>query len=276
MASSSPAFPPPHRQLCLQPMPTQGGSADDSYSINSQLQNFTFHAYAKPHLARALADLRIPSSDYTFRIADFGCSSGRNTVECAEFVVTRLQKMHQMAGRVPPEIQYFFSDLPSNDFNSLFQTLEDFRLLLHETKETSRGFPEFYAAGVPGSFHGRLFPKGSLDFAICSFALHWLSQAPPSVIDKTSPAWNGGHIWIQGDRPKVFQAYAQQFHADVKNFLRTRAHELAKGGVMFLFTHCRADEDPKGALDLPYYDIVWCDLMESTWDELVNEVRSVL
>ncbi|XP_016557118.2 uncharacterized protein LOC107856652 [Capsicum annuum] len=48
----------------------------------------------------------------------------------------------------------------------------------------------YYAFGVPGTFHCRLFPSQSIHFAHCSSAIHWLSKCPEELLDEKSPAWN--------------------------------------------------------------------------------------
>lgn len=248
----------------------EGGTGNGSYANNSKVQNYNFHALAKPRLSEAIDQCTIPlhSPCRPFRIADFGCAHGRNTLDYAEFVVQKTQQRFKLAGMPCPEIQYFFSDLPSNDFNSLFQTLQP-SVIARENEETAQGRWDFYAAGVPGTFYGRLFPKESLDFVISAYSVNWLSQVPPAVVDKTSPAWNGGHVWIHGERPAVVEAYAEQFQADIKYFLKCRAQELANGAIMFLFSLSRIEEHPKGTY-FPRYGIV-TGLLDPTWDVMVSE-----
>lgn len=74
-----------------------------------------------------------------------------------------------------PEFQVYLNDLPGNDFNTLFRSLPAFYEKLK--KEKGRESSACFIAGVPGSFYGRLFPTGSLDFIHSSSSLHWLSQA---------------------------------------------------------------------------------------------------
>ncbi|KAF2305636.1 hypothetical protein GH714_007166 [Hevea brasiliensis] len=92
----------------------------------------------------------------------------------------------------------------------------------------------YFAAGVPGSFHGRLFPESSVHFVHSSHALHWISQVPKEILDKSSPAWNKGRIYYTGAPDEVGKAYAIQFAKDVEIFLDARAKELVVGGMMVL------------------------------------------
>ncbi|XP_059639762.1 loganic acid O-methyltransferase-like [Cornus florida] len=110
------------------------------------------------------------------------------------------------------EFQVFFNDLASNDFNMLFNSLQS-----HDG--------QYFAAGVPGSFHGRLFPKASLYFVNASYAVQWLSRIPMEVVDEKSPAWNKGRIHYTNAPDEVVEAYSAQFAKDVESFLnaRTRA-----------------------------------------------------
>lgn len=114
----------------------------------------------------------------------------------------------------------FFNDQLMNDFNTLFHSLPPQR--------------NFHAAGVPGPFHGRLFPKASLDFAYCSCALNWLSQVPKAVTDHLSPAWNKGKVHYTGAKQEVVEAYSNHYAHDIESFLEARAEELVAGGLMAL------------------------------------------
>ncbi|KAK2978453.1 hypothetical protein RJ640_023711 [Escallonia rubra] len=137
------------------------------------------------------------------------------------------------------EFQVFFSDHASNDFNTLFSSLPPSR--------------KYFAAGVPGSFYGRLFPR-SLHLVHSSYALQWLSKVPEELLDKTSPAWNKGRISYTSSSDEVANAYAAQFQKDMKIFLNARAKEIVVGGMIVLIMPGLPDgvhrsEFPLGVLD---------------------------
>lgn len=155
----------------------------------------------------------------TFRIADFGCSTGRNSFPAIHTITQAIEKKLLTQG-LTTEFQVFFNDQLMNDFNTLFHSLPPQR--------------NFHAAGVPGPFHGRLFPKASLDFAYSSCALNWLSEVPKAVADHTSPAWNKGKVHYTGAKQEVFEAYSNHFGHNIKSFLEARAEELVSGGLMAL------------------------------------------
>ncbi|KAL3568370.1 hypothetical protein D5086_031021 [Populus alba] len=158
----------------------------------------------------------------TFRIADFGCSAGPNTFLAMEKIIEAVeQKYHAQFQNSPPlELQVFFNDVTTNDFNTLFKTLPLYQ--------------KYFAAGVPGTFYGRLFPKSTLHLACSSYSLHWLSKVPEEVVDKKSPAWNKGSIQCSGTAEEVAKAYSAQFKTDMDNFLNARAQEIIGGGLMVI------------------------------------------
>ena len=129
-------------------------------------------------------------------------------------------KHHRLLGPQFPDFQVFFSDLTSNDFNKLFTSLPPER--------------KYYATGVPGSFHGRLFPGASLHFVHSSYSAQILSRVPKEVEDKNSLAWNKGRIHYANASNETFKAYEAQYLKDMESFLNARAHEVVHGGLVAL------------------------------------------
>ncbi|KAK0598250.1 hypothetical protein LWI29_032937 [Acer saccharum] len=128
------------------------------------------------------------------------------------------------------EFQAIFNDHYNNDFNTLFANLPPLR--------------KYFAAGVPGSFHGRLFPKSTLHFAHCSYALHWLCKIPREIMDNTSPAWNKDSIQCTGIVKEVAEAYLAQYKNDMESFFNARAQELVAGGLMVILLSVRPNGIP--------------------------------
>lgn len=148
----------------------QGGDDEGSYAKNSEAAASAV-TLSKPLLLTAIQSLNLKlftrieeEKDCCIGIADLGCATGYNTLATIDMVVECLRKQYIHECGFEPEFEAFFSDLPSNDFNSLFRSLP---------AATTR---HYYAAGVPGSFYGRLFPKRKLHVVVSLSALQWLSQ----------------------------------------------------------------------------------------------------
>lgn len=195
----------------------------------------------------------------TLRIADLGCATGPNTFRTMESVIKAITQKHQTLfphSPTNPEIQVFFNDQAMNDFNTLFVSLPELR--------------DYFAAGVPGSFHGRLFPESSLHFVYSSFALHWLSKLPEELRDESSPAWNKGRIHYTSAPDEIVKAYGRQYAEDMEGFFDARAKEIVSGGMMVLSM-------PGIAKDMPFSYIpngMMFDFMASILLELAKEVTS--
>ncbi|XP_028117645.1 probable S-adenosylmethionine-dependent methyltransferase At5g38780 [Camellia sinensis] len=205
--------------------PMNGGDGTYSYTKNSQYQR-TSSDSVKEMIKDAIVDkfdiTSLSFSSNTIRIADLGCSVGPNTFIAMQNVLEAMEmKFHsQNATSEMPEFQLFFSDHTSNDFNRLFSSLPPDR--------------QYFATGVPGSFHGRLFPKSSLHFVHSSIAVHWLSKVPEELLDKSCPAWNKGRIHCTSAPKEVINAYTTQFAKDMETFFNARADEIEVGGMMIV------------------------------------------
>ncbi|GLJ28374.1 hypothetical protein SUGI_0558280 [Cryptomeria japonica] len=169
-----------------------------------------------------------------FRIADFGCGTGRNTLLVVDTIVRALQCSFEE--REMPEFEVYFTDLPSNDFNSLFQTLSPPRQSFTDgdgngvCDNNPVAATSNFARAVCGSHFRRLFPQKSLHFCHSSNSLHWISQVPDSVQQRKSR-----RVYVSSDCEEgVGAVYLHQFNTDLKAFLNARAREMVDRGCLFI------------------------------------------
>ncbi|XP_059646915.1 loganic acid O-methyltransferase-like isoform X2 [Cornus florida] len=213
--------------------PMNGGDDTYSYTKNSNYQrdatNFVSEIM-KAAIAEKLDVKSLTSTSNTLRIADLGCSVGPNTFVAMQNVLETMEKNYhsQGLGSKMPEFHVFFNDHASNDFNTLFSSLPPDR--------------QYFATGVPGSFHGRLFPESSLHFVHSSYALQWLTKVPEELLDENSRAWNKARIHYACAKEEVANAYAAQFEKDMEIFLNARAKETVVGGMMVLILPGHQDD----------------------------------
>ncbi len=93
----------------------QLGSGKYSYALNSWMQALAIQRLL-PTLQYVVNCFKLPQ-DGIIHVADLGCSCGANTLNVVNIIST------SFCTNGASEIQYFFNDLPTNDFNILFQQL---------------------------------------------------------------------------------------------------------------------------------------------------------
>ncbi|XVF18054.1 hypothetical protein REPUB_Repub10bG0178500 [Reevesia pubescens] len=219
-----------------------GTESQQRYANNSKLQT-TCLSLSMPVLKQAVIDFCCSNLPQTVTIVDLGCSSGPNTLYAVSEITSIIYKRCCQLGRSEPEFRVFFNDLPGNDFNTIFQSLQAFQEKLQE--ENGSQFGPLYIAGVPGSFYERLFPSKTLHFVHSSSSLHWLSQVPPELIDEANPLINKWKIFISKTSPSVvINSYLTQFRKDFSSFLKLRSEEIVPGGRMVLTLRGRTTADP--------------------------------
>ena len=126
-----------------------------------------------PLLDKAVSEVFMALSHPTMNVCDLGCSSGENTLFFVSKVIETIRC--KLGATTDVELQFFLNDLPGNDFNHLFLSLERFKELIAAV-HGGEALPPFYIAGLPTSYYNRLFPSKSVHFFHSSYCLHWLSQ----------------------------------------------------------------------------------------------------
>nr|POE71626.1 putative s-adenosylmethionine-dependent methyltransferase at5g37990 [Quercus suber] len=239
-------------------MAMNGGEGPDSYVQNSTYQRGIVEA-AIEKINEAIAnhfDINALSiSPNPICIADLGCSTGPNTFRAMQNIVEaiKLKYISKGGNSKIPDFIVFFNNQVSNDFNTLFKSLPPNR--------------QYFEAGVPGSFHGILFPKASLHFIHSSSAVHWLSNIPMDVMDE-------GRIFYTNAPKEVKDAYATQFAKDMESILFARAQKLLSGGLLALFLSgipdVMSNSDSHTGIEI---DMIGSCLMDMAKVGLVNEAK---
>ncbi|KAB1212151.1 putative S-adenosylmethionine-dependent methyltransferase At5g37990 [Morella rubra] len=139
----------------------------------------------------------------------------------------------------------FFNDQASNNFNTLFNVLPE---------------GQYFAVGVPGSFHSRLFLESSLHNVHSSYALYWLSTLLEELYDKNPPACNKGRVHSTSAPNEVAK--------DVDTFLNARAKELMSGGLMVMILTSISEGTPYSQIPTGIaYDMIASILLDMAIEE---------
>jgi jasmonate O-methyltransferase len=128
----------------------------------------------RPMLRKAIQEVyeSISTRRSTMVVADLGCSSGPNTLLVVSEVISAIRSCTQKSEELEcgVEVQFFLNDLPGNDFNLVFRSLE------HFGNPDGKKAPPYYVAGLPGSYYGKLFPRQSVHLFHSSYSLMWRSK----------------------------------------------------------------------------------------------------
>uniref|UniRef100_A0ACD5ZHD1 Uncharacterized protein n=1 Tax=Avena sativa TaxID=4498 RepID=A0ACD5ZHD1_AVESA len=213
------------------------GDGENSYAANSRTPEKAI-LENRPLLQKAIQGAYTSlSGERAMVVADLGCSSGPNTLLVVAEVLRTISSQNMDDHRAV-ELQFFLNDLPSNDFNLIFQSLDQLQHLVTGkeeagSKEIAATPPPCYVARLPGSFYKRLFPSESARLFHSSYCLHWLAKVPYEL--SAGNYQNEGNIHIGKTTPQtVIKLFTEQFQNDFELFLTLRSEELVSGGRMLL------------------------------------------
>ncbi len=165
---------------------------------------------------------RDPSSA-PFGIADYGAADGGTSIGLHHAVIAELRD------RMPQrQITLTYTDLPHNDFSTLFRLLHG--MLPGKSELALHGVPGLFTFASGTSFHRQVVPDGTLSFGFSATAMHWLSRLPTTI---------GDHVHAVGAEGDELDAFRKQAAADWEQILLQRARELAPGGRLLLLNFCQ-------------------------------------
>jgi hypothetical protein len=191
------------------------------YTQHSQAQQ-AFGWLALDWFEHAATGVLPPDHGLPFVIADFGAAGGGSSLEPMRRALD--------ARSAPGPALVVHTDIPSNDFSTLFELVES-------SPETYLR-PGVFAYAAGRSFYERLFPDDVLSLGWSSIAVHWLSRVDVALPD---------HIYSTFARGDVRKALQRQSARDWRTFLDHRAHELRASGRLIVLGGARADDGTSGA-----------------------------
>jgi SAM dependent carboxyl methyltransferase len=206
------------------PAPMEGHGA---YNRNSRVQAAGLAA-AIPLFKQAAAAVSLASPPEPILIADYGASEGHNSL------VPMGEAIGALRQRVGPSraILVAHTDLPSNDFSALFETLEN------DPDSYLRGDEASFASAVGKSFYEQLLPTGSVTLGWSSWSVQWLSRTPGIIPDQVQIAYSRD--------AGACANYARQAAEDWQAFLVHRGEELRLGGQLVVLTMAKTDDGDFG------------------------------
>jgi SAM dependent carboxyl methyltransferase len=185
----------------------EGGGA---YNRHAALQA-AGNTLAILHAREAARGVAIGPGHEPIVVADYGSSQGKNSLAPMRTIIEALRSR---AGADRPVVVYHV-DLPVNDFNALFKTLDA------DANSYTRDIANVYGCGVGRSFFQSVLPPGSVHFGWSAYAAQWLSCVPAVTVD---------HLWFGRLKAAARAIYEEQAAQDWETFLSLREKELRPGG----------------------------------------------
>lgn len=231
----------PESSVVVRPKPMGSGS----YTANTRLEAAGLRA-AITLFEEAAAAVPIPRSPRPIVIADYGASTGHNSLLPIAAAIAVLRSRT----RTEHSILVTHTDVPDNDFTALFRTLSEDPDTYLKRDQAS------FASAVGRSFYSQILPSNSVNLAWSSWAIQWLSRVPAPVPD---------HVQVAGSRDEAVRAaYARQAAHDWHEFVAFRGRELCPGGRLVVMTMAVGEDGEFG-----YRPLI--DAMMATLTELVEE-----
>lgn len=188
-------------------------------------------ALALPLLEQAAKMIELDSGGRPIVLADYGSSEGENSLAPmrAAIAVLRARVGHERP------IFVYHTDLPANDFSSLF------RVLHSHPNSYLRDEQNVFPSVVGRSFYQLIFPPNHVDVAWSSYAAIWLSRIPCRIPD---------HFFALRSTSAVRAEFARQAATDWEAFLSFRATELRPSGRLVVALPALAENKPPGFVTL--------------------------
>ncbi len=155
----------------------------------------------------------IPSSEI-IKFADFGSADGGTSQEMWFNVIKSIREKGD-----DRQIEILFTDLASNDFSTLFKTMQG--MLGNSQFAFQNFFSNVYVHGCGTGFHQQLMTNNSLTLGFSATAMHYVSERPCLIEN---------HVHMTGANESEKQLFKDQANKDWETILLNRSKEMINGG----------------------------------------------
>src|SRR5438876_5884835 len=143
------------------------------------------NTYGLPLIVEAINQIDLRQIRDEFRIADYGSAQGQNSRLPMKTAIAQIKTVAAKSGRTAIPISVTHTDLPTNDWTTLFQTV----LFSPDSYLTGESDIFCFASGT--SIYQQIFPPNHIAFGYSAITEHWLSRKPCNIPNE---------IWSARDR----------------------------------------------------------------------------
>jgi len=188
------------------------------------------------------------------RFADYGAADGGTSAEFWSKVISRLRADGDLR-----DIEMLYTDLPSNDFSTLFKTMQGMHGDISNAYQIQN--ENVFVHGCGTGFHRQLMAADSLSLGFSATAMHYVSEKPCEIED---------HVHMTGANPDEKAKFQKQAAEDWQKILLARAAEM-KSGSKFIVLNFGIDEEGRYLGNTGGFSMF--DKFTQHWRELLNKEK---
>ncbi|HWN64448.1 MAG TPA: hypothetical protein VNN24_02045 [Candidatus Binatus sp.] len=207
------------------------------------------NTYGLPLLVEAVNGIDFGQIGDEFRIADYGSAQGQNSLLPMKTVIAETKKRAGDSGRTAIPISVTHTDLPTNDWATLFQTV------LFSSDSYLAGVHDVFCFASGTSIYHQIFPPNHIALGYSAITTHWLSRKPCNIPNE---------IWSVRATGSIHDTWAKHAKADWNAFLQYRAIEMQPSAQLVIIASGADAQGTSGAEGL-------IDLANSVLQHLVKE-----
>jgi hypothetical protein len=192
-------------------------SRDEEHMLGHGFYNKHSHeqgkanTYGLPLLVEAVKGIELGQIGDEFRIADYGSAQGQNSLLPMKAAIAQIKKRLADSGGTAIPISVTHTDLATNDWTTLFQTV------LFSPDSYLAGESDVFCFASGTSIYQQIFPPNHIALGYSAITEHWLSRKPCNIPNE---------IWSVRATGKVRDTWAAQAKADWRAFVQYRALEM--------------------------------------------------
>ena len=226
-----------------QSKPDLSPSRDEEHMLGHGFYNKHSHeqgkanTYGLPLLVEAVKGIDVDRIGGEFRIADYGSAQGQNSLLPMKTAIAQI-KTRAADSKTTLPISVTHTDLPTNDWTTLFQTV------LFSPDSYLAGERDVFCFASGTSIYRQIFPPNHIALGYSAITTHWLSRKPCNIPNE---------IWSVRATGKVHDTWAKQAKVDWHAFLQYRAVEMQPSARLVMIASgadARGDSGAEGLIDL--------------------------